>query len=227
MPSERSACSTQSSRNAYESAKRHARDEGCRHVERVRDDRVRRHQHRAAARDAADDVEAVALRRPRGRPRCAATGTMPMTTADSSHSHRRSVGRRRPSPTRPVSTSSSARFMRGETGALVHDLPVEVAPSRRRHERTAHGGADGLGREARAAARPRAAPRAPPRRWPRHPPRSGSPLTAASMSSSASSGSRKKSPARWKSAMRPSRSSRSTTTSFPPGTLYSPCMGPA
>ena len=55
----------------------------------------------------------------------------------------------------------------------------------------------------------------------------GSPFTASLMSSSAESGSRKKSPARRKRAIRSSSISRSTTTSFPPGTLYSPCTVPA
>ncbi len=40
---------------------------------------------------------------------------LPMTTADSSHSQNRSVGLRRPSPTRVASTSSSARCRRGGT----------------------------------------------------------------------------------------------------------------
>src|SRR4051795_4428090 len=52
----------------------------------------------------------------------------------------------------------------------------------------------------------------------------GRPFTAPLIASSAESGSRKKSPASRKFAIAPSTSSRSTTTSLPPGTLYSPCM---
>src|SRR5690606_34698625 len=55
----------------------------------------------------------------------------------------------------------------------------------------------------------------------------GRPHTARSIASSAVSGSRKKSPLTWTFAMWPSASSRSTTTSLPPGTLYSPCIPPS
>src|SRR5690606_18310709 len=55
----------------------------------------------------------------------------------------------------------------------------------------------------------------------------GRPHTARSIASSAVSGSRKKSPLTWTCAMWPSASSRSTTTSLPPGTLYSPCIPPS
>ena len=149
----------------------------------------------------------------------------PITTADSSHSQRRSVGRRRPSPTRVVSTSSSARFIRGETGRS-----CTISQSKSRHpgavtsaRRTAVATASGVnpsscapsGRAARTAAAMAAASDS-----------IGSPSTAPLMSSRALSGSRKKSPARRNSAILPSRSSRSTTTSLPPGTLNSPCMHP-
>ena len=53
---------------------------------------------------------------------------------------------------------------------------------------------------------------------------SGNPFTARLIASRALSGSRKKSPASWKFAITPSMTSRSTTTSLPPGTLYSPCI---
>src|SRR3954471_8770696 len=52
----------------------------------------------------------------------------------------------------------------------------------------------------------------------------GRPFTAPLIASRGESGSRKKSPASRKFAITPSASSRSTTTSLPPGTLYSPCM---
>ena len=54
----------------------------------------------------------------------------PMTTADSSHSQRRSVGRRRPSPTRLGEHLVEREVHARRDGPLVHDLPVEVAPSR-------------------------------------------------------------------------------------------------
>src|SRR5579875_2262600 len=54
----------------------------------------------------------------------------------------------------------------------------------------------------------------------------GIPVSAASMSSSASSGSRKKSPETETLARRPDPTTTSTATSLPPGTLYSPRMGP-
>src|SRR5690606_18427047 len=52
----------------------------------------------------------------------------------------------------------------------------------------------------------------------------GSPSSAALMVASTESGCRKKSPLTWTLANRPASMSRSTTTSLPPGTLYSPCM---
>src|SRR5690606_20274688 len=52
----------------------------------------------------------------------------------------------------------------------------------------------------------------------------GRPSSAVFIASSALSGSRKKSPLTWTPARRPSSTARSTTTSLPPGTLYSPCM---
>src|SRR5690606_4232888 len=52
----------------------------------------------------------------------------------------------------------------------------------------------------------------------------GKPVKALLMSSSASGGSRKKSPLRRTALSAPLSTSRSTTTSLPPGTLYSPCM---
>src|SRR5690348_8722517 len=53
----------------------------------------------------------------------------------------------------------------------------------------------------------------------------GRPSSARLIACSALSGSRKKSPLTCTPASRPSRTSRSTTTSLPPGILYSPCMG--
>ena len=50
----------------------------------------------------------------------------------------------------------------------------------------------------------------------------GSPVSARLISGSASSGSRKKSPLSETWASTPSTTSKSTTTSLPPGTLYSP-----
>src|SRR5215213_8232917 len=55
----------------------------------------------------------------------------------------------------------------------------------------------------------------------------GIPLIAASIAASASSGSRKKSPASRNPEILSSTTSRSTTTSLPPGTLNSPCIVPA
>src|SRR3546814_7948017 len=54
----------------------------------------------------------------------------------------------------------------------------------------------------------------------------GRPSSAASMASSALAGSRKKSPLTCTAVIRPSTMDRSTTTSLPPGTLYSPCTVP-
>ena len=54
-------------------------------------------------------------RRPSGSTSFFTDWKLPITTADSSHSQNRSVGLRRPSPTRVASTSSSARCRRGGT----------------------------------------------------------------------------------------------------------------
>src|SRR6185312_4334224 len=52
----------------------------------------------------------------------------------------------------------------------------------------------------------------------------GWPSSTALIAGSAASGSRKKSPLSRTPAKRPSRKARSTTTSLPPGILYSPCI---
>ena len=147
MPSERSACSTQSSRKAYESAKVMPGDEGCRHVQGVRDDLAGGHHHRPAAGDAADDIEpvpggalrvdlvAIRLERPdhHGRlvPFPEAQGRAAPAVADAGRQHL-------------VEREVHARRDR----LLVHDLPLEVAPAGGGHERTAHRRADRLGSEA-------------------------------------------------------------------------------
>src|SRR6478735_490943 len=147
---------------------------------------------------------------------------LPMTTDGSCQSQNRRVGVRAPEPTASVSTSSRATLISvGSTvGAMTFHSwsPQEVALARARRTVTATASAEKpnstapAGRAAVTAAARSAAGVV-----------SGSPVSARLMSSRASSGSRKKSPLTETSASAPSTTARSTTTSLPPGTLYSPC----
>src|SRR6476661_3952976 len=147
---------------------------------------------------------------------------LPMITDGSSQSQKRSVGLRRPAPTSSVRTSSSATFRC--VGRTVGPMMFQwwslqcVALDSALRTATATAPAEkpkstaSAGRAASTAAAISAAVEL-----------SGSPSRAELMSSSASSGSRKKSPLRDTPVKAPSTTSRSTTTSLPPGTLYSPC----
>ena len=147
----------------------------------------------------------------------------PSTTAVVSHSQMRSVGGRRPAATSRLSTSSSAACMAGETAGswmICHSKSRQVVASPNAR-RTAMATASGLkpnsmasdGRAARMAVASCAVSAVV-----------GRPSSACRMLSSALSGSRKKSPDTCTWVSLPSCSCRSTTTSLPPGTLYSPCL---
>src|SRR6476620_5384270 len=149
---------------------------------------------------------------------------LPITTDGSSQSQKRMVGLRRPAPTSSVRTSSSAtcRCVGSTLGAMMFQWwsvhAVALATARRTAMATASAenpnSTVSSGREASTAAAISAAVEL-----------SGSPFKAALLARRASSGSRKKSPLRETSVKAPSSTSRSTTTSLPPGTLYSPCSG--
>ena len=117
----------------------------------------------------------------------------PMTTAGSSHSQMRSVGRRRPAATSRASTSSSAMCSTGRargagmTSKSWSCQPVALPSARRIAMPTDSGVKPTATRRRRARPSTAAASCSTPAS-------TGMPVSAASMSPSASSGSRKKSP---------------------------------
>ncbi len=145
----------------------------------------------------------------------------PSTTSGESQSQNRSVGRRSPVATSRVITSSSATCIAGSstTGSMtskVWSCQLVAWPSARRIAIPTDSGVNPI----RATSSPIFSAIA----WPIRVASAvvGSPVTAATMSSSASSGSRKKSPDSATRDSCPSSTSTSTITSLPPGTLYSP-----
>ena len=146
-----------------------------------------------------------------------------MTTCGPFHSHRRMKGLRRPAATSSTRVSSMATLIIGSTTG-----PWMTSKSMSSHDRAAP--------RARRTAMPTASGvtpmsvspswRAPATRAARSLAldEARAPSRDAVIRVSASSGSRKKSPDTLTRARRSSSTSVSTTTSLPPGTLYSPCM---
>ncbi len=154
----------------------------------------------------------------------------PMTTAGFSHSQKRRVGPRRPAASSRPSTSSRAACLAGSRGPgsryvnVWSPQPVEWPSARRTATATARASNPAIvtGPESVASVRARARPSSMAAASSLTRACELRPVNASLITSSASSGSRKKSPLTRTSARCSSTSRRSTATSLPPGTLYSP-----